>query len=161
LIQARSQLGPGRQVYFCSMGGFDTHSAQSGTHSNLLLQPSQGLGAFHLGTLELGLSGQVTSFTQSEFGRTMQSNGSGSDHGWGSHQLVIGGAVRGGIYGQMPTFAFTGPDDATNRGVWIPTISTAQFGATLGRWFGASPQDLAWAFPTVGAFPMSDMGFMV
>jgi uncharacterized protein (DUF1501 family) len=118
-------------------------------------------GAFHLATLELGLSGHVTSFTQSEFGRTMQSNGSGSDHGWGSHQLVMGGAVRGGIYGQMPTFAFSGPDDANNRGVWIPTISTAQFGATLGRWFGASPEDLAWAFPNLGAFTTSDVGFMV
>jgi len=114
---------------------------------------------FHL-TVESRLSQQITTFTQSEFGRTMQSNGSGSDHAWGSHQLVLGGAVRGGIYGQMPTFAFSGPDDANNRGVWIPTISTAQFGATLGKWFGASASDLTWAFPTLSQFGSADVGFM-
>lgn len=160
LMQVRSQMGPGRQVFFCSMGSFDTHSSQEWAHWNLLSQLSQALAAFDLATTELGLSQQVTTFTQSEFGRTLQSNGSGSDHGWGSHQLVLGGAVRGGIYGQMPTFALSGPDDANNRGVWIPTISTAQFGATLGRWFGASADDVAWAFPNLSEFSTSDLGFM-
>jgi uncharacterized protein (DUF1501 family) len=125
-----------------------------------LSQLSQALAAFDSATQELGLGSQVTTFTQSEFGRTLQSNGSGTDHGWGSHQLVLGGAVRGGIYGQMPTFALAGPDDATNRGVWIPTISTAQFGATLGRWFGATDADVAWAFPNLAEFAASDIGFM-
>lgn len=96
----------------------------------------------------------------SEFGRTLQSNLTGSDHPWGGHQLVLGGAVHGGIYGTMPTFALAGPDDANNRGVWIPKISTEQFGATLGRWFGASETDLAWAFPNLAQFPTADAGFM-
>jgi uncharacterized protein (DUF1501 family) len=121
---------------------------------------SQAMHAFDQATIELNMSQSVTTFTQSEFGRTLQWNGSGSDHAWGSHQLVMGGAVRGGIYGQMPTFAFSGPDDANNRGVWIPTISTQQFGATLGRWFGASTADLTWAFPDLAQFPTSDVGFM-
>jgi uncharacterized protein (DUF1501 family) len=161
LMRVRSQMGPGRQVFFCSIGGFDTHSSQDWTHWNLLQQLSQGLAAFATAIMELGLAQNVTAFTQSEFNRTMQSNGSGSDHAWGSHQIVLGGAVRGGIYGQMPTFAFEGPDDANNRGVWIPTISNAQFGATLGRWFGASPGELAWAFPNLANFPIANVGFMV
>jgi uncharacterized protein (DUF1501 family) len=161
LMRVRSQMGPGRQVFFCSMGGFDTHSSQEWTHWNLLQQLSQALNAFAMATLELGLAGNVTTFTQSEFNRTMQSNGSGSDHAWGSHQIVLGGAVRGGIYGQMPAFAFGGPSDANNRGVWIPTISSAQFGATLGRWFGASPGELAWAFPNLSQFATKDLGFML
>jgi uncharacterized protein (DUF1501 family) len=142
------------------MDGYDTHSSQDWTHWNLLSQLSQALNAFDSATLEIGVSNQVTAFTQSEFNRTLQSNGSGSDHAWGSHQMVLGGAVRGGIYGQIPTFALGGPDDANSRGVWIPTISTAQFGATLGKWFGASPADLTWAFPNLGNFTTSDLGFM-
>jgi uncharacterized protein (DUF1501 family) len=160
LIHVRSALGPGRQVFFCSLGSFDTHSSQDWTHWNLLQQLSQAMGAFDTATEEMNLSQQITTFTQSEFGRTMQSNGSGSDHAWGAHQLVAGGAVRGGIYGQMPTFALSGPDDANNRGVWIPTISTAQFGATLGKWFGASTADLSWAFPNLSQFSTADLGFM-
>ena len=109
LIRIRSQMGPGRQVFFCSMDGYDTHSSQDWTHWNLLSQLSQALNAFDSATLEIGVSNQVTAFTQSEFNRTMQSNGSGSDHAWGSHQMVLGGAVRGGIYGQVPTFALGGP----------------------------------------------------
>ena len=161
LIRVRSQMGPGRQVFFCSMGGFDTHSSQDWTHWNLLQQLSQGLSAFAYATLELGIANKVTTFTQSEFNRTMQSNGSGSDHAWGSHQFVLGGAVRGGIYGQLPTLAFSGPDDANNRGVWIPTISAAQFGATLGQWFGATGGELDWAFPNLPQFAIKDVGFML
>ena len=116
--------------------------------------------AFYHATVELGLAGQVTTFTQSEFNRTFQTNGSGTDHAWGSHQIVLGGAVKGGVYGALPTFAFSGPDDANGRGVWIPKISTAQFGGTLGKWFGATPQDLLWAFPTLANFPATDIGFM-
>jgi uncharacterized protein (DUF1501 family) len=161
LIRLRSQIGPGRQVFFCSMGGYDTHTSQSGTHNTLLAEMAGALKAFYDATLEVGLSQQVTTFTQSEFGRTLQPNGSGTDHAWGGHQFVIGGAVRGGIYGQFPTLALSGPDDANNRGVWIPTISTAQFGATLGKWFGASPGELAVAFPNLAQFATPDVGFMV
>lgn len=160
LVRLRARMGPGRQVFFCSLGGFDTHTGQDGMHSSLLQQLAQAMAAFHDATVEAGLASQVTTFTQSEFSRTMQPNGSGSDHAWGSHQFVLGGAVRGGIYGTLPTLAFGGPDDANARGVWIPTLSTTQFGATLGRWFGASAADLAWAFPTLAEFPTSDVGFM-
>jgi uncharacterized protein (DUF1501 family) len=161
LIRVRSQMGPGRQVFFCSMGGFDTHAGQDGTHTSLLQQLSAAMAAFALATHSLGVAEKVTAFTQSEFNRSMQNNGSGTDHAWGSHQIVIGGSVRGGIYGQMPTFAFGGPDDANDRGVWIPSIASAQFGATLGRWFGASSSELAWAFPNLSRFAIADLGFML
>lgn len=160
LIQIRSSMGPGRQVFFCSVEGFDLHSSQDWTHWYLLNQLSQALDAFFEAIGTAGLAPQVTTFTQSEFGRTLQPSGSGSDHAWGSHHLVLGGAVAGGIYGTLPTLQLGGPDDANDRGVWIPTISTSQFGATLGRWFGASEENLAWAFPNLIHFPSSDVGFM-
>jgi len=161
LIKIRSDIGPGRQVFFCSLDGFDLHSSQDWTHWYLLNQLSQSLAVFHdvIGTAGLGT--KVTAFTQSEFGRTLQPSGNGSDHAWGSHQIVVGGAVKGGIYGTLPTFVLGGPDDANNRGVWIPTISTAQFGATLGKWFGASSADLAYTFPNLDQFIGSDVGFML
>jgi uncharacterized protein (DUF1501 family) len=160
LIKLRSQMGPGRQVFFCSTSGFDTHSGQVTTQNTLLLQLAQALAAFYSATLELGVASSVTAFTQTEFSRTMQNNGDGTDHAWGGHNMVLGGAVRGGIYGQMPNFTLGGPDDANNRGVWIPTISSAQFGATLGRWFGATPAQLLTAFPNLVNFPNADIGFM-
>ncbi|MCB1866450.1 MAG: DUF1501 domain-containing protein [Chromatiales bacterium] len=164
LIRSRSAAGPGRQVFYCTLEGFDTHGGQDWQHWSLLSQLSQAVAAFHESTVEAGLSDQVVLFTQSEFGRTLQPSGSGCDHGWGSHHFVVGDAVQGGIYGQMPTFALGGPDDANNRGVWIPTIGTAQYGATLGRWFGASDLALESVFPNLSAFHAStygtDVGFM-
>lgn len=162
LIRLRSGMGPGRQVFFCAMGGYDLHSGQAWTHWNLMSQLSLALYRFHRTMEDSQLSPNVTAFTQSEFGRTFQSSGTGSDHAWGSHQMVLGGAVKGGIYGAMPTFALGGPDDAGNRGVWIPKISTAQFGATLGKWFGAESDDLLTAFKPLGNFPIAtrDVGFM-
>ncbi len=161
LIRLRSQIGPGRQVFFCSMGGFDTHTSQDGNHTALLAELANALSAFYNATVEAGVSSQVTAFTQSEFGRTIQPNGTGTDHAWGGHQFIVGGGVRGGIYGQMPEFALGGPDDSGNRGAWIPKISTSQFGATLGKWFGATPGELAVAFPNLSQFPTSDVGFML
>jgi uncharacterized protein (DUF1501 family) len=160
LIRLRSQQGPGRQVFFCTLGGFDTHSGQDWQQWDLFVQLSQALDAFFHAMGEVGLSQQVTAFTQSEFGRTLQSNGSGSDHAWGSHHLVLGGAVKGGIYGQYPSLVLNGPDDANGRGVWIPTLSIAQLGATLGRWFGASDAELATAFPNLSFFANGNIGFM-
>ena len=160
LIRLRAQMGPGRQVFFASVGNYDTHTGQDYQQRVNFQELSQAMDAFYKATQEAGLAGQVTAFTQSEFGRTLQPNGSGTDHAWGSHQLVMGGAVKGGFYGTYPTLALGGPDDANNRGVWIPTISTAQFGATLGRWFGASSTDLTVAFPTLPQFATSDLGFM-
>jgi uncharacterized protein (DUF1501 family) len=161
LIRIRSGIGPGRQVFFCTLGGFDTHSAQKWAHNSLLSQLSQAMAAFYNATVEIGLDAQITSFTQSEFGRSLQPSGTGSDHGWGSHHMVMGGAVRGGIYGEMPEFALGGPDDANNRGVWIPKISTSQFGATLGYWFGVSEADVALVFPGVEKFSSGNIGFML
>jgi uncharacterized protein (DUF1501 family) len=160
LVRLRAAMGPGRQVFFCSMGGFDLHSSQAWTHWSLLSQLSPALERFHKTMEDSLLAPNVTAFTQSEFGRTMQSTGTGSDHAWGNHQVVVGGAVKGGIYGAIPTLALGGPDDAGNRGVWIPKLSTAQFGATLGKWFGADAADLSWAFPTLANFASSDVGFM-
>jgi len=160
LIQIRSAMGPGRQVFFCSLDGFDLHSSQDWTHWYLLNQLSQALHAFFDAIGDAGLAQQVTTFTQSEFGRTLQPSGSGSDHAWGSHHMILGGAVAGGIYGTLPAFELGGDDDANNRGVWIPKIATSQVGATLGRWFGASDDNLAWAFPNLIHFPTSDIGFM-
>jgi len=162
LIRLRSAKGPGRQVFFCAMGGYDLHSGQAWTHWNLMSQLSTALYRFHRTMEDSLLSPNVTAFTQSEFGRTFQSSGTGSDHAWGNHQMVLGGAVKGGIYGAMPTFALGGPDDASNRGVWIPKISTAQFGATLGKWFGADGDELLWAFKPLEKFPEAtrDIGFM-
>jgi len=137
LIDLRSQQGPGRQVFFVAHDDFDTHGGQDWQHWHLLSTMSQALSAFFAAVAGRGLANAVTTFTQSEFGRTLQSNGGGSDHAWRNHQIVLGGAGLGGVYGQMPEMTLGGPNDAGNRGVWIPTISTSQFGATLGRWFGA------------------------
>ena len=160
LARLRASIGPGRQVFFCSLDGFDHHSSQDWAQWNLLNQLSQALDAFYQAIGEAGLANQVTSFTQSEFGRSFQPSGSGSDHGWGNHQIVLGGAVQGGIYGTLPTPVLGGPDDTGTRGVWIPTISTSQFGATLGRWFGANEAELAAAFPNLIHFPTRNLGFM-
>lgn len=160
LIRVRSAQGPGRQVFFCSMGGFDLHSSQDWTHWYLLNDLSPALERFQKTMEDELLSNQVTAFTQSEFGRTFQSTGDGSDHAWGNHQIVIGGAVKGGVYGALPEFALGGVDDAGSRGVWIPKISISQFGATLGRWFGADDASLLAAFPALGHFASHDVGFM-
>lgn len=162
LIDLRVAQGPGRQVYFVSLGGFDTHSGQGYQQWDLLRQVSQAINAFQLGLAEIGAANQVTSFTLSDFGRTLQPATSGTDHGWGNHHLVIGAAVQGGIYGQFPSFTLGGPDDATNRGTWIPQFATQQFGATLGKWFGADPTMLdSQVFNAeLANFALKDIGFM-
>ena len=162
LIDLRAAQGPGRQVYFVSLGGFDTHSGQSYQQWDLLRQVSQALNAFQLALAEVGAANQVTSFTLSDFGRTLQPASTGTDHAWGNHQIVVGAAVQGGIYGQFPSFTLGGADDATGRGAWIPQFSNQQFGATLGRWFGADPAMLdAQVFKSeLVNFPLKDIGFM-
>ncbi len=140
IIKLRSTTGMSRQVFFCSLGGFDTHGSQSWQHWDLLRQLSEALSAFYHSTEEMGIADRVTSFTLSDFGRTLQPSGTGTDHGWGSHHLIVGGAVQGGaIYGTFPSMALGGPDDSGARGALIPTTSTDQYGGTLAAWLGVPP----------------------
>jgi uncharacterized protein (DUF1501 family) len=161
VIALRGSVGVRRQVFFVQFGGFDTHSGQSWQHWDLLRQLGDAMAAFHAATVELGVSSLVTSFTQSEFGRSLQPSGSGTDHGWGNHHLILGGAVRGGqVYGRFPYPTLGGADDAGSRGALIPSTSLEQFGATLARWFGLDAAAVAAAFPNLAAFAPQDLGFM-
>ena len=158
LIAARDTLSMKRQIFFCSVGGYDTHGDQLTGQANLFTELSQALNAFYSATVELGIASQVTTFTASDFGRTYATNGTGSDHGWGSHQLVLGGAVQGGrLFGTFPTLAVNGPDD-TGEGRWIPTTSVDEFSATLATWFGVSPSDLSAVLPNIGRFANPNLG---
>jgi uncharacterized protein (DUF1501 family) len=165
LIGLRSQLGLNRQVFFCTVDGFDTHSDQLTDQDALLAQLSPAVMAFYnsLGN-DLGVQNQVTTFTSSEFGRTVMPNSSGgTDHAWGSHHFIVGGAVKGGdMYGTYPSLALAGPDDANNRGTIIPTTSVAQYAATFANWFGITdPNSLVQVVPTIGAFGANtNLGFL-
>jgi uncharacterized protein (DUF1501 family) len=160
-----------RQIFFAQIGGFDTHSAQIGGQGSLLTQVSQAISAFYLATVELGLQNNITSFTLSDFSRTLQPSGAGptqvgSDHAWGNNHLIVGGAVLGNrIYGTYPTLALGGPNDtdggSSPRGRWIPTTSVEQFAATLASWYGLSSADLTAVFPLIGRFATPNLGFMM
>ena len=174
LIKASTDPSAGinmkRQIFFVQIGGFDTHSAQLNSQATLLSQISQAVNAFYLATVELNLADKVTLFTMSDFGRTFQPAGSGaaavgSDHAWGNHQLIVGGAVLGRtLYGSYPTLALGGPDDtdggANPRGRWIPTTSVEQYAATLATWYGLSSADLTAVFPLIGRFSSPNLGFL-
>ena len=162
IIQVRSALGLSRQIFFVSLGGFDTHSSQLVTQSKLLVDVDESLSAFYQATIELGIPQQVLTYTMSDFARTLQPDSTaGSDHAWGSHHLVMGGAVAGGdFYGTWPTLALGGPDDATNQGRWIPTTPLDQYGATLAQWFGVPPGNLQSVFPNLKNFSTQTLGFL-
>jgi uncharacterized protein (DUF1501 family) len=161
LIAARDKLGLKKQCFFCSIGGFDTHGEDQLTRqAQLLGEISDAVTAFYAATVELAVADKVTTFTASDFGRTFTSNGQGSDHGWGSHHLVVGGAVQGGkLFGQFPEHSIRGPDDSGGQGNWIPTTSTEAYAATLGRWFGADDAVLAQVFPRLQYFN-GNVGFL-
>lgn len=162
LIAVRGALGMRRQIFFASLGGFDTHANQLATHVALLPQLSDAIAAFYQATEELGVANSVTTFTESEFGRTMQpSAGGGTDHAWGSHHFLFGAAVKGSdVYGTFPELALGGPDDSGSRGSYIPTTSLDQYGATLASWFGVPPSGLDSIFPNLANFPTRTLGFL-
>ncbi len=176
LIKKRGDLNINRQIFYVQLGSFDTHNGQVNSQSSLLSQFSQAVRAFYDEMVMQGVSNNVTTFTMSDFSRTLNPAGSGasvgSDHAWGNHLFVIGGAVNGGnFYGvntsngtPYPTLVMNGPDDADSgnnaRGRWIPTTSVEQYAATLASWYGLSTADMPVVFPNIANFPMTNLGFM-
>ncbi len=172
LIKLRTLLGMSRQIFFVQIGGFDHHSNQLGSHDNLLTQVSRAIRAFYDETVAQGVASQVTTFTMSDFNRTLSPAGSGgsvgTDHGWGGYYFVVGGAVAGGnFYGRptsngtfVPTLVMGTGDDADTRGRFIPSVSVEQYAATLARWYGLADADIPLAFPNIGNFSGSNLGFM-
>ncbi|MBL0148876.1 MAG: DUF1501 domain-containing protein [Ideonella sp.] len=160
IIEGRQSLGVTRQIFFVSMGGFDTHNDQLAQQNDLFGQLGPALKAFYDATQQLGVASQVTTFTASDFSRTLQpASGAGTDHAWGGHQFVIGGAVRRGVYGRMPQLVLGGPDDVSSEGRWLPTTSVDQMGATLAGWLGVSPADMTRVFPLLGNFSQRNLGY--
>jgi uncharacterized protein (DUF1501 family) len=180
-----------RQIFFCTLGGFDTHTNETGSNptnpngggtnsggqGSLLTQLSQAMRAFYDEMVAQGVSDSVTTFTLSDFSRTLQPSGSGAatvgtDHAWGSHAFIMGGKVQGGkFYGSLrpdgtgspvgyPTLQLGGPDDTDNRGRWIPTIAVDQYAATLASWYGLTAPDIATVFPNLTKFATSNLGFL-
>ena len=159
-----------RQIFFVQIGGFDTHSAQLNGQGTLLQQVSQAINAFFNASAELGMQDKITLFTMSDFSRTLQPSGTGaalvgSDHAWGNHQIIVGGAVQGHtLYGTYPNITPGGPDDtdggSSPRGRWIPTTSIEQYAATLATWYGLSSADLTAVFPLIGHFSTANLGFL-
>jgi uncharacterized protein (DUF1501 family) len=162
-------LGVRRQVFFVSLGGFDTHDKQNANHAKLMAQLAHGLAWLDTSLGSMGARGEVTAFTASDFGRTFTSNGDGTDHGWGSHHFVMGGAVRGGdLYGNFPVLGAKNPNDNNfdsspnqlQNGALLPEVAVDQLGATLAKWFGVGDGALNGVFPNLGAFSSRDLGFL-
>ena len=170
LIAARNTLGAKRQVFMVSIGGFDLHDNLITQHPGLLGKVSDAMTAFYNATVELGVADKVTAFTASDFGRTLASNGDGSDHGWGSHHLMVGGAVKGkALYGTAPPVSVgstTAPEDQwhVGQGRLLPSTSVDQYAATLAKWFGVADSEMAGILPNLsrfgGAGYPANMGFM-
>jgi uncharacterized protein (DUF1501 family) len=160
LIAVRDDLNMNRQIFFVATGGFDTHDDQLENQPGLIGGISDAMAAFHAATAELGVANDVTAFTQSDFGRTLTSNGDGTDHAWGGNQLVVGGSVMGRqLYGDYPLLQIGGSDDV-GGGRMIPTTSADQYAATLARWFGVSDFELDAVAPNLGNFAARDLGFL-
>jgi uncharacterized protein (DUF1501 family) len=160
MIAGRTNTGAKRQVFFVSLGGFDTHDDLVEDHPVLMNTVGSAMASFYAATLELGVQDQVTTFTGSDFGRTLTTNGDGSDHGWGSMQFVMGGAVKGrSFYGSAPVVANNGPDDV-GQGRLLPTLAVDQFAGTLASWFGVSNEERALVLPNLANFNVKDLGFL-
>lgn len=154
MIALRQRLGARRQVFIVGHGGYDNHSKLIENQANLFATLGPAMNAFYRATEELGVADRVTLFTETEFGRTFgPSSTEGSDHAWGNHQLVIGGAVKGGeLYGRFPDLTIQGPDDAGDRGYWIPTTSLDQYAASLTAWFGVPGGEMESILPNLANF---------
>ena len=162
LISVSQELGAKRQVFFVSLGGFDLHDNLVGTQPVLLGRVADAMRAFYDATVELGVASRVTSFTASDFGRTLVNNVGGSDHGWGSNHFVMGGAVNGGrFYGAPPVLANNGPDDV-GQGRLLPTTSVDQYAATLANWFGITAGNMGTVLPSIGNYSAAarNLGFI-
>jgi len=159
-INVRDQLNTSRQIFYVGMPGFDTHDSQAITLNNLQTRYSEAIAAFYDATVEMGLSNDVTLFTAADFGRALIENGNGTDHGWGGHHFVVGGAVKGNtIYGNIPPHDIGHEYDAGN-GRLIPQFAVEQYAATLGSWLGLSDDEITAALPSLKNFPSADLGFM-
>jgi uncharacterized protein (DUF1501 family) len=159
IISLRNSTGMSRQVFFAMLGGFDTHGGQSWQQYDLLQELSGAMAAFYQYTIDAGVANQVTTFTLSDFGRTLQPSGTGTDHGWGNHHFIMGGAVHGGnVFGTFPDLTLGGPDDTADRGVLIPSTSIDQYGATLATWLGVPDPSLV--FQNIGNFTTANLGFI-
>ena len=160
MIAARGQLGVKRQVFMVQLGGFDHHDDLNQGHQEKLAEVDGALDAFYRATVELGIANGVTTFTASDFGRTLSSNGDGSDHGWGAHHFILGGAVKGGrYYGTAPQVSVES-DDQVGQGRLLPSTSVDEYSATLAKWFGVSSSEMPSVAPNIGRFASPDLGFM-
>ncbi len=162
MIEARATTGLKRQIFFVQIGGFDTHTNQINNQGARLGELGAALKAFYDATVKLNVANQVTSFTVSDFGRTFKAAaGGGSDHAWGNHHFVLGGAVKGGdMYGTFPQLILQGPDDVASEGRWLPTTATDQYAATLATWLGVPASELTSVVPNIGRFAKGGLGFM-
>lgn len=162
VMNVRKELGAQRQIFYVAIGDFDTHTDSMRRQDVLLADMAASMSAFYDATVEMQIERQVVTFTESEFGRTLQpSSGAGTDHAWGSHHLVMGGAVKAAdVCGAFPVLALQGPEDVTGRGVWVPTISLDQYGATLASWFGVADDSLTKVFPNLGNFSPRKLAFV-
>jgi uncharacterized protein (DUF1501 family) len=162
VMNVHKELGAQRQIFYVAIGDFDTHTDSMRRQDVLLADLAASMSAFYDATQEMQIERQVVTFTESEFGRTLQpSSGAGTDHAWGSHHLVMGGAVKAAdVYGAFPVLALQGPEDVTGRGVWVPTISLDQYGATLASWFGVADDSLTKVFPNLGNFSPRKLAFV-
>jgi uncharacterized protein (DUF1501 family) len=161
MVEGRTQLGLRRQIFFAQAGGYDNHQDQIADQGGRFSELGPALRAFYEAIVALGVQDQVTLFTLSDFGRTLRANDGGSDHAWGNHHLILGGAVQGGTtYGTFPNQALGGPDDTDSDGRWIPTTAIDQYAATLAKWFGVPDADIPAVVPNVTRFATRDLGFM-